>query len=232
MQVNGIDIRQYGAKLLTVEEQPPAMAVEKEMILRSLVPTEYETDVPLGTLKITLYFRAKNRAELQRAVSRFMMQFKTSAVLTEIQGYKGSYKAYLTEDSLTKTTSLSKKVLELSLDGYFFDDDMTLEFDGKTTGRVLIDSSRDTPCIVSVAAKEDLEGYTIGINDEEYKIESLAAGKTLIIDGVSGKATVDGENAFDAVDFWKFPRLAAGENRLTFSSESAKVEITYTPMWI
>ena len=47
MIVNGVDVREYGAKLLTVEEQPPKISVKKEMIQRALLPTEYETDIPL-----------------------------------------------------------------------------------------------------------------------------------------------------------------------------------------
>ena len=142
MIVNGVDVREYGAKLLTVEEQPPKISVQKEMIQRAMLPTEYETDIPLGTLKLTIYFRARNRAELQRTVSRFMMQFRQSAVLEEIKGYKGKYKAYLTDDSLTKTLDLSKKILELSIDGYFFDDDIRREdvrtdLRGKQQGRAV-----------------------------------------------------------------------------------------------
>lgn len=59
MIVNGVDVREYGAKLLTVEEQPPKINVQKEMIPRALLPTEYQTDIPLGTLKLTIYFRAR-----------------------------------------------------------------------------------------------------------------------------------------------------------------------------
>ena len=135
MIVNGVDVREYGAKLLTVEEQPPKISVQKEMIQRALLPTEYETDIPLGSLKLTIYFRARNRAELQRTVSRFMMQFRQSAILEEIRGYKGKYKAYLTDDSLTKTLDLSKKILELSIDGYFFDDDMESHSTGRRPDR-------------------------------------------------------------------------------------------------
>ena len=194
MIVNGVDVREYGAKLLTVEEQPPKISVKKEMIQRALLPTEYETDIPLGTLKLTIYFRARNRAELQRTVSR--------------------------------------KILELSIDGYFFDDDMEITFDGKTSGQIFVESSKDAPCIMAITAKQQLTDYTITLNGEAYTVETLAAGKTLIIDGRSGTATIDGKNAFDQVSFWQFPRLAAGENDLTFSSGSAKVMLTYTPMWM
>ena len=58
------------------------------------------------------------------------------------------------------------------------------------------------------------------------------AVETITIDGRQGKVTTEGQNAFDRVSFWQFPRLEAGENALTFSDPSAKVKITYTPMWL
>ena len=95
-----------------------------------------------------------------------------------------------------------------------------------------MESSKDAPCIMAITAKQQLTDYVITLNGEAYTVETLAAGKTLIIDGRSGTATIDGKNAFDQVSFWQFPRLAAGENDLTFSSGSAKVMLTYTPMWM
>lgn len=232
MRVNGIDVRKYGAKLLTVEEQPPQMTLSKDWISRALLPTEYETDIPLGSLKLTIYFRASNRAELQRAVSRFMMLFRTSAVLDEIKNYKGKYKAYLTDDSLTKTLNLSKKILELSIDGYFFDDEETATFDGKTEGTIYPEGSRRIPCTMEITAKSDLTDYTVTLNGEEYVVEELEEGKTLIIDGGTGTATIDGENAFGSVDMWQFPRLEPEENAVTFSSDQAAVTFRWTPIWI
>lgn len=232
MRVNGVDVRKYGAVLLTVEEQPPKMELSKDWISGALLPTEYETDIPLGTLDLTLYFRAPNRAELQRQVSRFMMLFKKSAVLDEIKDYKGKYKAYLTDDSLTKTLDLKKKILSLSIDGYFFDDEQTATFDGKTSGTVYPEGSRQIPCVIEITAKSDLTDYTVTLNGEEYTVESLTSGKKLIIDGGSGTATIDGSNAFGSVDMWQFPHLEPEENAVTFSSDQAAVTFRWTPIWI
>ncbi len=232
MIINGTDIREYGATLLTVEYQPPKISVEKEMVPRALLPTEYKTDIPLGTLELTIYFRGKNRAELQRDVSAFVAQFRQSAVLEEIRGYKGKYKAYLTDTNLEKTLDVAKKILELTFEGYFYDEDQTVEFNGQTSGQIYVKSSTAVPCTMEITASANLEDYVITLNGEEYTVEELTAGETMIIDGREGTATIGGTNAFDAVSFWTFPRLEAGENTLTFSSGSADVALTYTPTWM
>ena len=89
MRINGTDIRRYGAKQLTVEVQPPKMAAGYELFPKALLPVEYETDIPLGTMSVTIYFRERNRAALQRTMSSFMEQFGASCTIDEIGGYKG-----------------------------------------------------------------------------------------------------------------------------------------------
>ena len=93
--------------------------------------------------------------------------------------------------------------------------------------------SRKTPCILEVYAKSTLTNYKIsGFGDEDIIIESLAAGKTVIIDGTKGLVTVSGINAFNTVNLWEFPAIKTGQTVLLFSNDKAKVTIRYTPMWI
>lgn len=232
MKINGIDIRQFGAKQLTVDEQPPRISVSYEMQTKALTPMEFATDVPLGTLEVTLYFSAKNRAELQRAISSFTQLLKASCVIEEIKGYKGKYKGYLTSNSTEKLIDLRKRTMSLSFDGYFYDDEKQSVFDGKTSGQIYADGSRETPCVVEIYAKSAISNYAVTLNGEEYKVEALEAGKTIIIDGQAGKVTVNEENAFDLIDMWTFPKLHTGYNDLEFSSTAAKVTISYFPMWL
>lgn len=232
MRINEVDIRRYGAKQLTVEVQPPKMAAGYELFPKALLPVEYETDVPMGTMNVTIYFRERNRAALQRTMSSFMEQFGASCTIDEIKGYKGKFKAFLTDGKYTKTLKLEKKILELSFDGYFFDEEKEAIFDAKTSGKLYAEGSRKTPCVIEITAKSSLAGYVLTINGDTYKVETLAAGKTVTIDGITGKVTLDGENAFPIVDMWQFPRLLTGENTLTFSTNKAKVKIRYVPMWL
>ena len=53
MIINGIDVRRYGATLLTAETKPPKMTANYEMMSKALLPTEYDTDIPLGSMTYT-----------------------------------------------------------------------------------------------------------------------------------------------------------------------------------
>lgn len=232
MKINGADIRKYGAKQLTVETQPPKMAAAYDMLPKALIPVEHESDIPLGTMKMTLYFREADRAKLERQMSAFMAQLPAACTIEEIKGYKGKYKAYLTDSSYTKTLEQRKRILELSFDGYFFDEDKEATFDGKTSGKVYAEGSRKCPCVIEITAKAALTDCLITLAGREYRIAQLAAGKTIIIDGMTGKVLLDGQNAFDVVDMWEFPQLDVGENAFTSSTSQAKVRISFLPMWL
>lgn len=232
MIINGIDVRRYGATLLTAETKPPKMTANYEMMSKALLPTEYDTDIPLGSMTMTIYFRGKNRATLERTMSSFMQNFRSSCIMEEIRGFKGKYKGFLTGDDYEKTLEKEKRILTLEFDGFFFDDEAEALFDQKLEGKLYAEGSRDTPCIIEVTAKEDLTNYKITLNGEPYTIESLMNGETIVINGKTGKITKEGGNAFGSVDLWAFPKLQTGRNDLAFSTNGARVIVRYSPMWL
>lgn len=232
MKVNGIDARKYDAKQLTVEIQPPSLSVNYEWINGALRPIEFKTDTKAGHLKLCVYFRGKNRNRIIRTMSEFMSNFTTACDL-ELDGYKGKYRGFLTTDDFEKTIAKNRYKINLEFDGYFYDDEISVTFDGVTSGRFYMVGSRKTPCIVEIYAKSDLINYVIkGMADDDITVQSLASGKTIIIDGIKGIVTISGANAFDKVSLWEFPAIKTGGTSLIFSNDRARVTVRYHPMWI
>lgn len=231
MKVNGIDIRKYNARQLTVDVQPPSISNSYEWLTRAALPTEFETQIQLGHLKLSIYFRGKDRNEIIRNASDFLTHFAKSSKL-ELDGYKGTYIGFATSNSYVKKRVKDRYVVNVEFDGFFVDDDLSLIFDGESSATFYKVGTRDTPCVVEVYAKSTLTNYTIAGLGEDIVVESLAAGKTVVINAKNGLVTIDGTNAFDKVDLWEFPVLKAGETALTFSDTNARVTIRYTPMWI
>ena len=231
MKINGIDIRKYDAKQLTADVQPPSFANSYEWLTGAALPTEFETEVQMGHLKLSIYFKGKDRNNIIRAASEFMSNF-TKACKMELDGYKGTYIGFITSNDYEKKNVKQRYVVNVEFDGFFVDDDLSITFDGKTSASFYKVGTRDAPCVVEVYAKSALTNYTINGLGEDIVVESLAAGKTVVIDAKTGLVTIDGANAFDKVDLWEFPGLKAGETALTFSNTKARVTIRYTPMWI
>ena len=232
MKINGIDIRKYDAKQLTADVQPPSFSNSYEWLTGAALPTEFETEIQMGHLKLSIYFKGKDRNNIIRAASEFMVNF-TKACKLELDGYKGTYIGFITSNDYEKKNVKERYIVNLEFDGFFADDDISITFDGKTSASFYKVGTRDAPCVIEVYAKSTLTNYKItGLGDDDIIVESLAAGKTVVIDAKSGLVTIDGENAFDKVDLWAFPVLKDGETALTFSNEKARVTIRYTPMWI
>ncbi len=220
MKINGTDIRVYNAKQLTADVQPPSIVNNYEWLSGATLPTELETDVQMGHLKLSIYFKGKDRNSIIRSASEFMMNF-TKPCRLELDGYKGTYIGFITSNDYEKKNVKQRYVVNVEFDGFFVDDDLSITFDGKTSASFYKVGTRDTPCVVEVYAKSTLTNYTINGLGEDIVVESLAAGKTVVIDAKTGLVTIDGANAFDKVDLWEFPVLKAGETALTFSNTKA-----------
>ena len=224
MKINGIDIKKYDAKQLTADVQPPSFSNSYEWLTGAALPTEFETEVQMGHLKLSIYFKGKDRNNIIRAASEFMSNF-TKACKMELDGYKGTYIGFITTNDYEKKNVKQRYIVNLEFDGFFVDDDLSITFDGKTSASFYKVGTRDAPCVVEVYA-------IAGLGEDDIIIESLAAGKTVVIDTKTGLVTIDGANAFDKVNMWTFPVLKTGETALTFSNTKARVTIRYTPMWI
>jgi len=231
MKINGIDIRKYDAKQLTADVQPPSFSNSYEWMTGAALPTEFETDVRMGHLKLSIYFKGKDRNDIVRTASEFMSNF-TKACKLDLDGYKGTYIGFITSNDYEKKNVKQRYIVNLEFDGFFMDDDLSITFDGKTSASFYKVGTRDAPCIIEVYAKSALTNYTIAGLGDDIIIESLAAGETVVIDAKTGLVTIDGANAFDKVNIWTFPVLKAGETALKFSDTKARVTIRYTPMWI
>lgn len=232
MKVNNVDIRKYDAKQLTVDVQPPSISVNYEWITGAALPTEFETLVEMGHVKISVYFKGKDRNRIIRMASEFMANFTKSCDL-ELDGYKGKYRGFMTKSDYEKMRVKDRYILNLEFDGFFYDEELEIIFDGKTKESFYMVGTRETPCILEVYAKSALNNYRItGFGQDEIIVEKLEAGKTVVIDGKDGLVTMDGKNAFENVDLWEFPKLKAEETALTFSDTKAKITVRYTPMWI
>lgn len=233
MKIDGIDIRKYNAKQLTVDIQPPKIAIEMEWIDGSPVPLEFETFIKAGTLKLSILFRGNNRNQIVRNVSEFMALL-THGVLIQLDGYKGYYKGKLTDDGLSKTIVKTRYTVNLTFSGYMIDDEIKNTYTDKRTAQFEVLGTRDAPCVLEITPTVSMAEYRVdGFGDDPIILQNLEEGKTIIIDGESGTVTQDGKNKFSDVDLWDFPVLKRGRKyTVGFSSDKCVVVIRYHPAWI
>lgn len=117
MKINGIDIKKYDAKQLTADVQPPSFSNSYEWLTSAALPTEFETEVQMGHLKLSIYFKGKDRNNIIRAASEFMSNF-TKACKMELDGYKGTYIGFITTNDYEKKNVKQRYIVNLEFDGF------------------------------------------------------------------------------------------------------------------
>lgn len=143
---------------------------------------------------------------------------------------------YMTGNSLSKTITKTRYTAEFKFTGYWFSDEVSLNWQGAYEAIFEAQGNRATPCRLTITATEYIEQLRInGLSCGEIIIDTIPRGATVIIDGETGFATMDGENKFKDVSLMEFPYLTTGqekEHHLIFSDNNALVTLQYKPMWL
>ena len=113
---------------------------------------------------------------------------------------------------------------------------MSLNWQGAYEAILEAQGNRATPSRQTITATEYIEQLRInGLSCGEIIIDTIPRGATVIIDGETGFATMDGETKFKDVSLMDFPYLTTGqekEHHLIFSDNNALVTLQYKPMWL
>ena len=175
MKIEDADIREYGAKQLTVEFAPPKTSVTVELPDGALIPTETETYTPLSELTVGVLFRGENRNEIQRNVSNFNAALQSGKVLT-LDGYERKFMAYLQDNSLNKTITKKRYTAEFKFTGYWFGEEVQLKF--KDTHEAVFEAlgNRETPCKLTIVALEYISKLKINGFSDEITVENIDRG--------------------------------------------------------
>ena len=142
----------------------------------------------------------------------------------------------MTGNALSKTITKTRYTAEFKFTGYWFSDEVSLNWQGAYEAIFEAQGNRATPCRLTITATEYIEKLRInGLSCGEIIIDTIPRGATVIIDGETGFATMDGENKFKDVSLMEFPYLTTGqekEHHLIFSDNNALVTLQYKPMWL
>ena len=93
--------------------------------------------------------------------------------------------------------------------------------------------NKETPCIIEITPNIGLVDLTIsGLSNDPIIIKNLKQSKKIIIDGIEGTVLEEGINKFKDTDFWEFPFLLPGSNKITIDKNSCDINIKFKPRFI
>lgn len=225
MKVNDINIKTYGASVSTKLIQPSEINIKKSKV--GNIYTKLSSKVGFKKITIKILFEAIDRNTAYKNISDFMANFIDEADI-KFQNLEHYFHVYLASSSIDDTEFEEWLYLNLELDGYEYGEEVVEVMDGVTEKTIFVKGNMPTPCIIEITPKADLNEITLkGFGDDPIVVKNLVKGNTVVIDGVKGKVTCNGENKFEDVEMWEYPRLKLKENRIVLGKNICIIEIKF-----
>lgn len=232
MRINGLDIKKYGAKQLTVDISTSSISNNSEYNINALLPMFLDGNISFKNIDVCLLFKGNSRDEILENISNLVSKLLGEVTLN-LDGYTNLFNVVLKDSKTEKTKSKYTYKKVLNFIGYEYKEQIIEEVNRVTSKTLNITGNLITPAIVEVTPTTDLVDIRLeGLADDPIVIKNLTANKKIIIDGELQKITVDGKNKYSDTDMWDFPRLKPGQNTITVSRNSCYIKIKYKPRYI
>ena len=166
----------------------------------------------------------------------------------ELDDFEHNFYGVLTKHSLTENPLNIPHVkynrackLILTFDGYEYAKTESVQnFSGSTVFTVTNTGNILTPAIIEItpqigAASIELTGICRRPDTGEdlpVKIQELLTGKTIILDGVTGLFTQEGQLKSGDIDIWGRPVLLPGENKITVNNNRMDITVRFHPRFM
>ncbi|MDU2283346.1 phage distal tail protein [Clostridium sp.] len=225
MLINKKDIDLYGCSLIKYEIGASETQKNIEWTKGALSPLVFLGSNKYKEVKVWLLMESIDRELLELYKSNLAKELEQAII--KFKDSKYLYDGVLGSISFKNINILAIEVV-ISFKAIQKYDLETIILAKSLTQSINIKGNVDTECIIEVTAPSAaVASFTIN----NITIKNIPENKTVIIDGIKKKVTVDGSNFFNNVELWEFPILKAGDNTITQSLTTVDVKIKYNPCW-
>ena len=226
--INGKDIAELGATLLTVDYGYSKVITYKDWLKGSKNPLFYSQDTQYTTATFKILVEAASRKELDAASSNL-------ASLARKGTYKVSDSDWYIDGDITNVEddpiNSKAKEVTISIEGIKSQNEskyITFK-DGKATYTPV--GNCEVPARFQITMDIGYVNYFLTVNGTTYKINNTSTRSTLDINGIKGQVYYGGANKIEDYQAWDFPTLIGGkENTIEISGGTLLLE--YTGRWM
>ena len=240
MKINDIDISRYNARQWRVEFGQSDIKSETEWVRGSPLPFFDENYRGFKDVTVTLMVYGTSREDIRNKISDITALLLEPAEL-HLDGYARKFKGILTKSNVRENSDSARKrfqTLELQFDAYEHGEELKTTAAGITEIQVANPGNIVSPAVIEITPQIGIAELTItGIcrdssngADLPVTVRTLTSGKTVVLDGVSGLITEDGQ--LKDAEIWELPTLLPGTNKITLSSNRMNVTIRVLPMYM
>jgi hypothetical protein len=233
MIVNGTDLRtKYGLNVVWLSQtiNPRTVNVYNNWLDGAIDPAKYKkTKYTEFEIYIEMLVKSESKEDCEKLMSSLMADFESGIV--QLDDMEFLYKF----DMAKEQRELNKRWLyhyELTLTGHAkLGKPVNESFTG-TKYTTTIKGTAETPAVLSLTSDIALGSLTVeGLTEDIITISNVGRNTNILIDGESCVITENGEDIFDKVDLWSFPRASPGDITIKLGS-TCSAKLSYYPRYI
>lgn len=224
MLINNKNINTFGSSLVSYTIGISEINKGVEWHGAALSPFVYFEPNRFKSIKIKVLIEGKTRDNLEINKSNLSKELKECVI--KFSDSKFIYDSILDGIEYENINRFAI-IAEISLLGISQETKKTITLAKSATQNINIEGN--APCEVLYEIVSEITASEFIING--IKIKNITAGQTLLIDGITKRILVDGQNKFKDSEFWEFPKLQPGTNTINISSTRVSVKVHYNPCW-
>lgn len=233
MLINNVNINSFGAKQLTVDIQAGQLNNTNTWSRKFLTPVFNTVNTTFSTLEVELMITGTNREDcLIKANNIIALCIKNKANTIVLDKYNRNFIGSLIEHKETKTKGRFTFKQTLKFQGYV-ESKETYTKEITSSGTITNNSTTKTACKLIIMSKTvDIASIKIKINDREITVNNLTKTVPIILNGLNGEFTEQGNNKFNDIDLWELPYLDIGGNTITCNNSDVVITVEYKERYI
>lgn len=218
--------------LLSIDYGYATVTTYQDWLRNNLDPLYYGQDTQYTTANIELLVEAENIGALEEKCSNVYASMrkaviKDSAVSFSLDGVATG----IQEQRLGPKA----RTLTITFQGVKIEDKQTKNLTLSLTNQVLeVSGNTQVATAITIHPERSYVTLTIVINDREYVLTNIEYENNteIVIDGINGTVTKNGESYIDHYDSWELPRLDAGENQIRCLEGVPSVTFEFSGKWV
>lgn len=230
--INNIHISNFKAKLLSRTIKPAKLSnfnVWNKGAITPFISDNFEESYKEIDLEFDMLCQNANELEIMK--SNLINEIKKAILKFNDINFK--YKVLLNSKPDVSYIMPGNEILKVKLLGYCFGNEIIVKIKKEDSKNIKVRGNLKTPAIVEIVPSVDIIDLTInGLANDPIIIKNLHANKKIIINGKEGTVLEEGKNKFEDTDFWEFPFLNTGMNKISLSKNSCDVVVKYEPRYL
>lgn len=229
MYINNKDINDYNAKLLSRIIYPSETTINSEWNNNSLEPI-IDKDIKRKFKKILIEIEFQGSVEeIEIYKSNLLKEISISNI--KFKNLFNFYRGFMVSNDIKNKVN-GFEIISIEMKVIEEEEQKTINFNKSNNLTLFTGGNDTTPAILEITPSVNVSTVNITGLGEEITLNNLTTNNTIIIDGVKGLITENGENKFKDYDSWGFPRLEPGENNISVDDNTLDIVIKYKPRWI